>query len=363
MGLILRFETDDGRTADVHGGCGFLNWEPLGVTEFRDSIISGKPLPLRICKAQTSVVGGETDFSGASNVEFSWHPSFSLKVFALIPGGWLPAALCESTLLLPDANLAGKFSLLEDEASRLRAATGLTDVPLLEMGTNRISAAFAAFETGSGKPPSYAEYKDKIKNIAQRLRRGFPSREVVFPNQAVISAAFAAFQEELPAYERSAAYLAQVFPLISHKVADAALTSRLEKLDALAAQFGVHRTSFVHLLAVDCVFDEGPVLKKYQRPGRLVLKPKKTFTDADLFNALSDVFHMDRLCKAHLVRTGEHPVLCTMDYGLAQAWAMLGPRPIRSANGNLTVRFRVDDSFAPRLSPAACKAYFEQLMG
>lgn len=363
MGLLIRLESNDGHTVDVNGGHGFLKWEPHGVTEFRESIVSDMPLTMLIHDADTSVIGPVTNFSGETDVEFIWPPSFAIKVFALVPGGWLPAAVCESTLLLPDANLAGSFSLLDDEASRLRAMSGLADVPLLSMGTNLISAALAAFESGQGKFPSHSEFADGIKTIALRLQRGFPGRQVVFPNQDVVDAAFAVLQEELPAYKRNAAYLAHAFPLLSLRIDDAMLSRRHRELDALAARFGVPQTSFVHLLAVDCLYDEGPRTKSEQRPGRLVLKPKKDFKDADLFNALTDVMHMERLCKAHLLKMGGRPVLCTIDHGLVQAWSMLGPRGIRIEAGNPTVDLRVDDSFATRLRQDERQAFFEQLRG
>jgi hypothetical protein len=361
MGLLIRVESNDGHTVDVHGGDGFLKWEPKGVIEFRDGILADKPLTMFIHDAETSVSGPVTNLSGERDVEFAWPPSFPIKVFALVPGGWLPAAVCESTLLLPDANLAGSFSLLDDEASRLRAMSGLADVPLLSMGTNLVSAAFAAFEAGQGRLPTHSEFADRIKNIALRLQRGFPDRRVVFPNQAVIAAGFAALQDDVPLYKSNATYLAHAYPLISSRVEDAFLLRRHAQLDALAARFEMAKTSFVYFLTVDCLYDEGPRPKRERRPGRLVLKPKKLFKDADVFNALTDVMHMERLCKIHLVKEGERPVLCTMDHGLVQAWAMLGPYNIRRESGNLVVSLRMDHSFAPRLQPPAREAFFEQL--
>lgn len=363
MGLLLRLDSIDGHTVDVHDGDGLLKWEPHGFSEFRESIVSDRPLTMRIHDADASVIGPVTNFSGKTDVEFVWPSSFAIKVFALVPGGWLPAAVCESTLLLPDANLAGSFSLLDDEASRLRAMSGLADVPLLSMGTNLISAALAAFESGQGKFPSHSEFADRMKTIALRLQRGFPGRQVVFPNHDVIDAAFAVLQEELPAYKRNAAYLAHAFPLLSLRIDDAMLSRRHRELDALAARFGVPQASFVHLLAVDCLYDEGPRPKKEQRPGRLVLKPKKDFKDADLYNALTDVMHMERLCKTYSVKMGERPVLCTMDHGLVQAWAMLGPRGIRLEAGKATVNIRVDDSFATRLQQSCTTGILGQLRG
>jgi hypothetical protein len=86
-----------------------------------------------------------------------------------------------------------------------------------------------------------------------------------------------------------------------------------------------------------------------QRPGRLVLKPKKQFTATGIHNAMSDVMHMQRLCLAHVVKPGERPVLCTMDHGLAQAWAMLGPHSMRHEATTMTVSLRLDETFALRL--------------
>jgi hypothetical protein len=363
MGLSIRFESSDGHTVDVNGGESFLKWKPLNLTKFREGILSGQPLSLSIHDANTSVIGPETNFSGERDVEFLWRPPFAIRVFTLVPSGWLPAAFCESTLLLPDANLAGSFSLLDDEASKLRAVSGLTEVSLLSMGTNRISATLAAFESGQGNFPSYGEFSARVKSIALRLQRGFPGRQVVFPNHDVVNAGYAVFQEEFPAYKRNAAYLARTFSFISHRVDDTMLPRRYAELDALAAQWGVSPTSFAHLLVVDCLYDEGPRPKREQRPGRLVLKPKKVFKDADLFNVLTDIMHMERLCKAHLMKKDERPVLCTMDHGLVQAWAMLGPHNIRLEGSNPSISLRLDDSFAFRLTEGARYAFFEKLRG
>ena len=117
----------------------------------------------------------------------------------------------------------------------------------------------------------------------------------------------------------------------------------------------------LYLLVVDCLYDDGPVKKAEQRPGRLVLKPKKVFTDRELFNGLCDVMNMELLCKAHMVCEAERPVLCTMDHGMAQAWAMFGPYDMRFEDGKPAFHIGMDDSFAIRMSPQRRHRFFSDL--
>ena len=361
MKLHIRAECNDGHIIEVNGGSGFLDWAPFDVAQFRSTVLNRQPLQLAVHKANTSVRGPTSNFAGERYVEFEWPTSFPLKVFALVPGGWLPAAVCESTLLLPDANLAGSFSEMDDEASKLRAATGLQDVPLMSMGANRISAALAAFEGSGSDFPTYHQFADRMKKIARRLERGFPERDVIFPSQQVTTAAFTMLKEEQPAYSRNATYLASAFPLISHRIQDSMLARRHEELEELAVRCGVSPCSFVYLLTLDCLYDEGPRPKKEQWPGRLVLKPKKIFKDSDLSNALTDILHMDRLCKARLARPAERTVLCTMDHGLTQAWSMLRPDNVRMEGGSPVASLCIDDCFASRLRGDAREVFFERL--
>lgn len=118
MGLVFHMNDPTGHTAEWHGGDAWLNWKPLGVAAFRENILNRGALEMTLEDAMTSVRGPVTNFSGKGQVTFVWPSDLPIKVFGLVPRGWLPAAVCESTLLLPDANLAGAFSLLDDEASR-----------------------------------------------------------------------------------------------------------------------------------------------------------------------------------------------------------------------------------------------------
>jgi hypothetical protein len=361
VSLIFRLEDPDGHVVDFHGGDAPLKWKPLGVTEFRKSVINGAPLEMSIRDATTSVAGPVSNFSAQAAVEFVMPNDPPFRVFGLVPGGWLPAAVCESTLMLPDANLAGSFSLLDDEASRFRAQTHLRDVPLMTLGTNLISPMLAAFEAGEGQLPSREELADRVINVAERLQRGFPGRRVVYPTREVINAGFAIIQEILPAHKRDTAFLREVYPLIAHYGKDADLERLHSEVDEAAARSGVRRTTFLYMLVVDCLYDEGAVKKSQQRPGRLVLKPKRAFNEADLFNALSDVMHLEFLCKAHMVDADEQPVLCTMDHGMVQAWALLGPHNMRFEDGKPTYRATVDATFALRMPPQRKQEFFGAL--
>lgn len=361
MGLVFHMNDPTGHTAEWHGGDAWLNWKPLGVAAFRENILNRGALEMTLEDAMTSVRGPVTNFSGKGQVTFVWPSDLPIKVFGLVPRGWLPAAVCESTLLLPDANLAGAFSLLDDEASRLRARSGIQDVPLLALGTNLISPMLAALEAGQGRFPSREELADRAERISDRLRRGFPDRQLVVPSPEVVNAGFAIVEELRSAHDRDAAFLKQVYPLVAHRVDDADIERRHAEVNAIAERFEIRRRAFLYLLVVDCLYDDGPVKKAEQRPGRLVLKPKKVFTDSELFNGLCDVMNMELLCKTHMVCEAERPVLCTMDHGMAQAWAMFGPYDMRFEDGKPAFHIGMDDSFAIRMSPQRRHRFFSDL--
>lgn len=343
--LELQFTEREGaqRKLSITGeGTAGIDFVPLGLEALRRYLSTGMwDVELRNLRVDAQGSIGPEPVFGNAVASMTSDPRNAL--FGLVEGGWLPVPFMQAGVLLLDSCVAGKF-----------ADTGppnneKSDAHLLDISTKQICPLLAAFEGGLRKVPTFHDFSTRSKVLTRKLKTGLPSCEVTSLAEVDLRAMYSFLVEQRRNYPDHTEFLTQAFPLMAHRVADSHLSGMDAELQALAAKYHVPQKSFLFLLALDCLYDEGTVLKPLQRPGRLVLKPKKVHSDGNLYNALFDVYQMEVLCVMLAIKATQRAAACTKDHGLAQAWAMLRPRGMRWKDDQIT--FEVSrDWFANRMS-------------
>lgn len=345
--IQIKFVEEDGHEAVVNARKGELLVVPLGITELRGHLLEGAPLPIVISGAQVAVSGPEHNFDGQGDVRFPLVPKPPIKVFGLVEGGWLPVFLAQANYLLPDQNVAKKFSQFSRELARSKLLPeGLEH---LDRAAKHIHPMLIAIEGNTRQFPSLAEMSDEVRQVAARLRQGMPNQSVFIPDDASILGAYRIVEERRQRYPRDAEFLTGAYPLLANRVKDVALAAVHDALEKLADRVGIPKSSFLYMLTLDCLFDNHPVKKERESPGRAVLKPRVNVLEGDIYNALFDIWQMEFLIQIHRVPDAGKVAICTMDKGLAQAWAMFCPRNFEAEERFTRISVSIPDEFALRM--------------
>lgn len=346
--MLFTLKCEDGHNIDVESADGgIVTVRPLGWDGWH-AARRGEALPLNLDQVTVNMTGPEHQLNNQpANISFVFEPKHKPVIFGLVPEGWLPAGLVQANLLLPDSNIAGKFSLFKAEQAAFQKEPSLR---LLHLGTQAVHPLLAAMEGGQRRFMGRDELQVRARQVAERLCAGFPDTEVVSPDELRLEGIWGLLEDYRQDYPKRSAFLKSVLPLLLHRVSESQLPARLDEVTDRARRNSVPLGSFLHLVVVDCLCDEGPVPKNQQHPGRLLLKPKEHPTDQDLYNALFDILQLELLCAAQALYTPTRVALCTMDKGLAGAWAMLRPYEAQVQGRALHYRYRPENSFAVRLT-------------
>ncbi|MGB4063336.1 MAG: hypothetical protein WBK19_05895 [Azonexus sp.] len=347
--IQIKFVEEAGHEAVVNAQKGELLVVPLGVNELRRYLLEGAPLPIVISGAEVALSGPEHNFDGQGDVSFCLLPKPLVKVFGLTEGGWLPVFLVQANYLLPDQNVAKKFPQFSRELARSNLLPdGLEH---LDRAAKHIHPMLIAIEGNTRQFPSLAEMSDEVRQVAARLQQGMPNQSVFIPTDESILGAYRIVEERRQRYPRDAEFLTNAYPFLANRVKDANLVAVHDALERLADKLGLARSSFLYMLTLDCLYDNHPVKKEQESPGRAVLKPRVKVLNGDIYNALFDVWQMEFLIQIHRVPGTGKVAICTMDKGLAQAWAMFRPRNFEADERFTRISVSIPDEFALRMPP------------
>lgn len=160
--------------------------------------------------------------------------------------------------------------------------------------------------------------------------------------------------ENAEARGKATRLLMRACPAVIDRPKPAGRERRATEVLAMAAEEGVRPGSLVVLALLSCVYDQ-PSNHKVFTPGRAVLKPKRSYTREDAFNALMDLWFLELLLNAAAISPDKLPVLYTRDAGLAAFWVGLNPTApvaLRSAPGKVrtTATFTFQAALFPGVS-------------
>lgn len=331
--LSLRFEMDDGHVLKLAPNeDGVLPLMPFGFEDL-DSIYRGYgQLELHFSNARGSFsreAHGSGYWNGSASVDFHYRTT----VFGLVAGGWLPSALVQATNLLIDRNVA---SFLAAHPHLLQAGATSSDefwLAMLPMSAITVSPLLCALEGNKRRRPSFDEFCSEIENATEALSVALPGLSVDRYDTLRLKQGYSMVSGTYDDERANVAFLRKTNELVGQRKAIQELDATEKKL--LDAAERLKPSALLAYLAVSCLYE--PNGKSLLAARHLLKFTGQPYTQEQLYNVLFDVRQMLLLATAHTLVPGQRPALCTRDWGLAGAWAMLQPHDFHRI-GN-TVRF------------------------
>ena len=114
-------------------------------------------------------------------------------------------------------------------------------------------------------------------------------------------------------------------------------------------KFELNRASLASLAVFSCLYED--VSGTIPAIGRQILKPKAAYSEAEAFNALSDLRHIELAAAGQAIFKQEAFALCTCDKPMALLWSALFAHGELSPNGTIELTFELTNDLFSRLSP------------
>ncbi len=261
----------------------------------------------------------ETDVEGIDTSKYAHITAtlvspFTAKAIGLVRGGWLPSALAatrETAVILPDRNIITEISGRFDGGKRVGRDPDFLD--LFEDEPIRINPMLFAMEGNGRTLPTPEAARGQIEEAVAKLRQALPAATLMV-GPGSIDGLLGVIEDVRPGMARKQAFLRHVAPILAAPVARRDVDRRWQEVLTAAKDFGVEQASLVVLAVLSTIVNPARCAAKS------LLKFHVTYSDADAYNALSDLQALDLLLYCLACFPEMHTQLCTADRNLALFW-------------------------------------------
>lgn len=280
----------------------------------------------------------ETDVEGVDATKYAHITAtlvspFTAKAIGLVRGGWLPSALAatrETAVVLPDRNIITEISGRFDGGKKIGRDPDFLD--LFAGDPVRINPMLFAMEGNGRSLPAPEAARAQLEEAVRKLRKALPAATLMVGPKS-IDGLMGLIDDVRPGLARKQTFLRRVAPILSAPVARRDVDRRWEEILDAATEIGVVRASLVVLAVLSTLVNPGRCAAKS------LLKFHAGYSDADAYNALSDIQALDLLLYSLALFPDMHTQLCTADRNLALFWVGAGASDItRDGDG---IRFTI----------------------
>ena len=274
----------------------------------------------------------------------------ALTVFSLVRGGWLPMPFTIPPRFLVDRNVVIQLRRIREGGNVPNSQALLWWTRLFEEGSAMFNPLPYAFEGAYRRKPTKAEFVQAFDEGSAEIEQALPACHVIRYNEQNYDAAY----DQLEAFDRRAAreiaFLVAVAPMIAQRPSEAQLWTTAREVLNLADRHQIQKGSMPTLAALSCVFEDqqGSV----RSIGRALLKPSATYTEADAFNGLSDIRHIEMTSAGQTHFGAESFAFCTCDRGVARFWSALALRGVPGEGDVIENTFDLGTDMFSRLDQA-----------
>jgi hypothetical protein len=290
---------------------------------------AGITIPLEMYNGrivETNVEGIDTN--KYAHITATLVSPFTSKAIGLVRGGWLPSALAatrESAVILPDRNIITEIAGRFDGGKRVGRDPDFLD--LFEDDPVRINPMLYAMEGNGRVLPAPEAARAQLEEAVEKLGRALPQATLMV-GPGSIEGLLGLIEDVRPGMARKQAFLRHVAPILAAPVARHQVDRRWQEVLTAAKDFGVTNASLVVLAVLSTLVNQGRCAAKS------LLKFHDTYSEADAYNALSDLQALDLLLYCLAFFPDTHTQLCTADRNLALFWVGAGASDIvRDGNG------------------------------
>lgn len=294
-----------------------------------------------------AVVDGEPQVGRATvKATIAFHEPAT--IYALVQGGWLPLPFAMPARFLVDRNVVISLRRIREGKMVANAAAIRWWTAFFAQGSALFNPLPFAFEAGYRRKPTMAEFVSAYDDGAAALLDALPNCQVVSFGDINYRAAYAQLEAFDRRNEREVRFLRVACPLVVQRVSRKREAEVARAIFDAADTHEVNRASFAVLAVLSCLYEDlhgaPPAI------GRQILKPKAAYSDADAFNALSDIRHVEVAAAGQTYFKDDAFSLCTCDRALALFWSALSVRGESPAGGRIEFTFDLATDLFARLS-------------
>lgn len=249
---------------------------------------------------------------------------FTAKAIGLVRGGWLPSALAatkDNAVVMPDRNIiseiAGRFANGQTVGRPRDFLDLFADTPV------KINPMLFALEGNGREIPDPATARAQLHEAVAKLRAALPAATLMFGPQS-FEGLLGLIEDSRPGMARKQALLRRLAPALAAPVARRNVDARWAETLASADELGVPRNAPLMLALLSTIVNPGG-----RCAARRLLKFHPGYSDADAYNALSDLRTLDILLFSLALVPDHETQICTGDRDLALFWVGMGASEIR----------------------------------
>lgn len=343
--FIFRAEFEEGRSIEIAPA--FVR--PLGPSDIR-ALEADKTSSLEMeLEANEAIVNGEKK-PGLSVVKANVAFDKPALIYALVQGGWLPLPFVIPPRFLVDRNVVIALRKIREGYAVANAEPLQWWTKLFSEGTGTFNPLPYAYEAGYRRKPTMAEFVSAYDEGVSELLHALPGCHVVKFADTHYRTAYAQLEAFDGRNEREIRFLQETCPLVSQRNSRRLEAEVTEAIVRIADKYEVGRTSLATLAVLSCLYED--VHGTPPSIGREVLKPKAVYTEADAFNAISDIRHIEMAAAGQSYFKQEAFALCTRDRPLTLLWSALSMRGESQSNGALEFTFELSTDLFSCLTEA-----------
>lgn len=336
-------EFDDGRSIDIVPT--FVR--PLGAKEIREFEEDDTSAFELMLEGKNAIIDGVAS-PGLATVKAKVAFHNPATIFALVRGGWLPLPFAMPARFLVDRNVVILLRKIREGKAVANAQALRWWTKFFAEGAGTFNPLPYAFEAGCRRKPTMAEFMSAFDEGASELSDALPKCHIVKFEETHYRAAYAQLEAFDERNERETKFLQAACPLVVHRVPRRAEADVAQVIIKIADGFKLNRGSLVILAALSCLYED--IHGMTAAIGRRILKPRSVYSEADAFNALSDLRHIELAVAGQAYFKQEAFSLCTCDRPMALLWSALSARGDSAPNGSTEFTFNLTRDLFSRLS-------------
>lgn len=339
----FRVEFEEGRRVEIVP----TYIRPFGSTDIR-TLEKNQMFALEMeLEADDAVIDGERQ-TGRARLKAKVAFDKPVTIYALVQGGWLPLPFAIPARFLVDRNVVISMRKIREGRVNANAEALQWWTKFFAKGSGMFNPLPFAFEAGFRRKPTMAEFAAAYDDGASELLDALPGCHIVKFEESNYRVAYAQLEAFDGQNEREVKFLQATCPLIVQRVPRQAEADVAKVIVQTADKYQVNRTSFATLAALSCLYED--VHGTLPAIGRQILKPKSVYSEADAFNALSDIRHVELAATGQAYFKQEAFSLCTCDKALALMWSALSLRGDSPSGGEVEFTFDLTTDLFSRLS-------------
>lgn len=310
---------------------------PLGTADIRALEADDSSALEMELAADEAIVDGEKKV-GLVKLKANITFNKPVLVYALVQGGWLPLPFAIPSRFLVHRNVVILLRKIHEGKVSANAESLRWWTKFFSNDSAIFNPLPFTFEAGFRRKPTMVEFVSAYDEGATELLRALPNCHIVKFADTNYRLAYAQLEAFDARYEREVRFLQATCPLVTYRNSRSTEREVATTIVRTADQFQLYRSSLIVLAVLSCLYED--VHGTPPSIGRKVLKPKTVYTEADAFNAISDLRHMEIAAAGQTYFQHEAFALCTCDRPLALLWSALSIRGQSTSGG--TIEFTLD---------------------